>query len=495
MEDGFEEAENQFTRMVEKYKVPSSLWLDAVESELGPDGRELTRQILQGHVNARGRGDIGPSLISASGEILNHRRLIETKLQTMFGTIRIMRIGYSHRRHANVFPLDAVLNLPTLSFSFGLQRFIARRVAMISFAEVLDLTREVTGVTVGKRQGLEIVEQSAVDFDAFYDKREKQGSGKEPILVLTTDGKGIVMRPDGLREETRERAMKATPKMKTRLARGEKSNRKRMAQVASIYVIKRFFRTPKEIIEELARRKARMRRPRPSNKRVWASVEKDADDVIKAMFKEAHRRDPKLKKEWVILVDGNKHQLRLVKTLAKETGVKASVIVDIIHVIEYLWEAARLFIDETNHAECERWVEEKLERVLKGQAGKVAGSIRMSAAKSKFTKDQRKIIESCARYLARYRHYMDYKKYLKRGYPIATGVIEGACRHLVKDRMDVTGARWTVSGAESVLKLRSLTTSGDFDEYWNFHRHREHERNHLCKLANPEQLKPLSVTS
>lgn len=491
MDVGFEGAERQFTGVVEKYKAPSALWFEAVEAELGPDGRELTRQILQGHVNSRGRGDIGPALVTADGAILTHRRLIKRALQTMFGEISVERIGYSLPDYPVVFPLDAVFNLPASSFSAGIQRFLARRVSATSFEEVLDLVREVTGVVISKPTALDIVQRCAVDFDLFYDVTEEQGGGREPILVLTTDGKGIVMRPEGLREGTRERAEKATPTMKTRLAPGEKSNRKRMAQVASIYFIKRFVRTPKEIVDELARREAAKRRPRPSNKRVWASVEKDADDVIKAMFEEAHKRDPKHKKAWVILVDGNKPQLRLVRSLAKKEGVEVAIILDIIHVIEYLWDAARLFHAEKDHAGCERWVEEQLTRVLNGHAGKVAGTIRMQAAKRKLTKAGAKTAKACARYIADHKPYMNYATYMKQGFPIATGVIEGACRHLIKDRMDVTGARWSLDGAESVLKLRSLVSSGDFDDYWTFHRQQEHERNHLSKIGDLAQLQPL----
>lgn len=492
---GFEGAERQFTRVVEKYKAPSASWFEAIEAELGPDGRELIRQVLQGHVNSRGEGDIGPDLVVADGAVLTHRRVIDRTIQTMFGEVCIRRIGYSLPDHPSVFPLDAVFNLPASSFSAGIQRFIARRVSATSFEEVLDLTREVTGVTIGKPQALEIVQRCAADFDAFYDATEEQGGGREPILVLTTDGKGIVMRPEGLRAGTRERAEKATPTMKTRLAPGEKSNRKRMAQVASIYFIKRFVRTPKEIVDELARREAAKRRPRPSNKRVWASVEKDADEVIKAMFEEAHKRDRKHKKAWVILVDGNKPQLRLVKSLAKKEGVEATVILDIIHVIEYLWDAARLFNPEKDHAGCERWVEEQLTRVLNGHAGKVAGTIRMQAAKRKLTKASAKTAKDCARYIAGHRLYMNYATYMKQGFPIATGVIEGACRHLIKDRMDVTGARWSLDGAESVLKLRSLVSSGDFEDYWAFHRQKEYERNHLSQIADLEQLRPLQSST
>ena len=137
------------------------------------------------------------------------------------------------------------------------------------------------------------------------------------------------------------------------------------------------------------------------------------------MFTEAHKRDPKHSKEWVILVDGNKHQLHVVKSLAKKEGVKASIILDIIHVIEYLWDAARVFIDESNHSDCEKWVESKLVQILNGEAGKVAGSIRMSAAKRNLTKDKKQTAKDCARYIARHKPYMHYASYLKSGYESA----------------------------------------------------------------------------
>jgi hypothetical protein len=76
---------------------------------------------------------------------------------------------------------------------------------------------------------------------------------------------------------------------------------------------------------------------------------------------------------------------------------------------------------------------------------------------------------------------MDYPTALANGWPIATGVIEGACRHLVKDRMDVTGARWGVDGAEAILKLRSLISNGDFDTYWTYHLHQEQQRVHATR--------------
>jgi hypothetical protein len=493
VQDGsFHEAEQHFTSIMEHLQSPKNFrkTLDLIEGELGIDGRELLRRLLQGHVDARGQGDIGEHLHAAGGTTLTHRRVIETALHTMFGKIRIRRVGYSQRGHANVFPLDAAMNLPGASFSHGLQRFLARHIANVSFEEALNLVAEVSGVVIGKRQGVALVQNCAADFDKFYGKQDKVDSGKEPILVLTTDGKGIVMRPEGLRDETRERAKKATKKMRTRLARGEKANRKRMAQVASIYAIARFPRTPKEVIDEFARRNATQRRPRPQRKRAWASVEKEARVVMGALFDEAKRRDPKREKEWVILVDGQNYQLDTVESLCKKNGVQGTVILDIIHVIEYLWIAARLFHEEIG-AKCERWVEAKLDEILHSRATKVAGSIRMSAARAPLSPDKKKIAEDCARYIANRAPYMHYEHYLKKGYPIATGVIEGACRYLIKDRMDFTGARWSLTGAEAVLKLRSLVKSGDFDEYWQFHLQHEFERNHVSKLANIDQISAL----
>lgn len=486
------EAKRKFLAMIEKAQSPSARWLNAVEAEIEQDGREVKHELLQGAINSMGIGDIGPMLLSGEGIGLSRRRVTETLLHTIHGKITIRRMGYSLPGHESIFPLDAAINLPSSSFSFELQRLIARRVSTTAFDEVLALTKEVTGVKIGKRQATEIVQQSAIDFDGFYENQRKiSGSNKAPIMVLTTDGKGIIMRPEGLREETRKRAAKTTPKMRTRLARGEKTNRKRMAQVASIYLIPRFCRTPKDVIDELARREARKHRPRPINKRIWASVEKEADAVIGMMFAEARKRDPKHKKEWVILVDGHKQQLRLIKGRVKREGVDAAIILDIIHVIEYLWIAARVFNEEESSSECERWVEDKLEMILNSHAGKVAGSIRMSASKASLTDAQKKSAEKCARYIARRKPYMQYARYLERGYPIATGVIEGACRYLIKDRMDVTGARWSLKGAEAVLKLRSLVKSGDFEAYWPHHVRCEYERSHASKLGDITQLEPL----
>ncbi len=139
-----------------------------------------------------------------------------------------------------------------------------------------------------------------------------------------------------------------------------------------------------------------------------------------------------------------------------------------------LWKAAFALNGEGSKA-AEKWVTERLLAILQGNSQHVAAGMRRSATLRALSKKDRAAIDKCADYLLKYAPYLHYHQYLALGLPIATGVIEGACRHLIQDRMDITGARWSLKGAEAVLRLRS---SKDFDQYWHFHLNQEFQRNH-----------------
>jgi hypothetical protein len=158
-------------------------------------------------------------------------------------------------------------------------------------------------------------------------------------------------------------------------------------------------------------------------------------------------------------------------------------VLDFIHVSEYVWTASLAFFSE-QQAGREDWVEARLSRILCDKASQVAAGIRRSATRRGLTKYQRKAVDTCANYLLGHTRFLRYNEYLASGLPIATGVVKGACRHLVADRMDLTGARWSLAGAEAVLRLRTLRSSGDFDEYWRFHERREYERNHASRYLH-----------
>jgi len=179
-------------------------------------------------------------------------------------------------------------------------------------------------------------------------------------------------------------------------------------------------------------------------------------------------------------LDGNRFQLDLLRLAAADYGVELTIVLDLIHVTEYLWQAAWALFAEGERA-AETWVRERLLAILRGHSSQVAAGIRRSATLRGLPEQARLPPDKCADYLLKYRDYLRYDQYLAAGLPIATGVIEGACRHLVKDRMELTGAQWRLAGAEAVLCLRSLRASQDFNEYWQFHLAQEYQREHATR--------------
>ena len=214
-----------------------------------------------------------------------------------------------------------------------------------------------------------------------------------------------------------------------------------------------------------------------------ASVSDDMSAVIGAAFEEAERRDLENKREWVVLIDGNNTQIEAVTAEAARRGVRLTIVIDFIHVLEYLWKAAWSFFDKGEPA-AEEWVADQARKILRGKAAQVAAGIRRRATTYGYSAAERAGADECARYLDNKKDYLDYATALAKGWPIATGIIEGACRHIVKDRMDITGARWGLEGAEAILRLRAVIANGDFEDYWRFHLRREHERIHHAKYRD-----------
>jgi len=495
-EKPFAAAEEKFNELVSRLSRGESRRMThgELESLITREGREIHRRLLQGHFDLRASNE--PVLVSvrgADGIELTHRRRRTRGLLTVFGLVTAMRMSYGARRHPSLSPLDASLNLPEELHSHGLRRTAAIEAARGSFDATVEAIERSTGTKVPKRQVEELVERAAHDFDSFYARPESAERAVNPndLLVLSLDGKGIVMRPEELREATRKAAENAQHKLNRRLSRGEKRDRKRMATVAAVYDLTPQLRGPEDILAEL-RPVSDVSKPRPRacNKRVWARVEKSAEEVTGEVFEEARHRDPKCRRRWVVLVDGDPHQIRRVRAEAERRGMSRdlTLVVDFIHVLEYLWGAAWCFFEQGDK-KAERWVTERAFAVLQGRSSDVAAGIRRSATKRELPTDQRKGIDACADYLIAKRSMLRYDRYLRQGMPITTGVIEGACRHLIVDRLDITGARWSVRGAEAILRLRSLRSSGDFDDYWKFHLEAEHERHHASRYAGKPTLR------
>jgi hypothetical protein len=493
--DVFSGAHEQMRTMEEHLRSDAALASDHAELEryVKEQGHEIERRMLQAHLDLRAARERPVDVRGADGVRRTTRRESSRKLLTIVGEVEVKRWEYEAKGVRALHPADAALNLPPGRYSFGVQRLVVEEACRGSFDEVHEQTKKIIGVAVPKRQIEELTMQAAQDFTTFYTTRAVEAEDTAALLVLGFDAKGVVMRHEDLREGTKKAAETSQRKLQTRLTRGEKRNRKRMAQVATIYTIEPWVRTPMDIMHDLqpARDEVATRRPRPMHKRVSASLEAPPKEVIAETFAEGAWRDPERKRSWVVLVDGNKEQLRLVKMAAKKAGVKVTIILDVIHVIEYLWKAAHCFHEAGTEA-AEQWVNQRLLALLEGrEAGAFAKDLRRWAARRALDKDQQKVVTDCIRYLLNNRRLLHYDRALAAGLPIATGVVEGACRHLVGDRLDTTGPGWSLRGAEALLRLRALRSSGDFEDYWAFHLAQERARNHEAHYENKQVPGPL----
>ena len=262
-----------------------------LERELEKRGRELMRQLYQAHLQVRGPGEAAEPVQGADGVVRDEPHLHERGLETVFGEVGVERAGYGAEGVHSLHPLDADLNLPVEVYSHEVRRRVALAAAQGSFEEVVHSLGETTGAQVGKRQVEELVARAAEDFQAFYHERYEWRSPQETgsILVLTVDGKGVVMRREDLREGRRKRGEGSEHKLQTRLSRGEKRHAKRMATVAAVYTMAPQVRTAEQVLGGLAPRHERESsdRPPPESKRVGASVQESPEEVIKEAFGEA----------------------------------------------------------------------------------------------------------------------------------------------------------------------------------------------------------------
>jgi hypothetical protein len=475
-----------FTTLVEELQAPDAAGLTACELEdlLAERGREVQRQLLQDHLDLRAAREervarehrppaAGADGITRSRLETSHGRL----LASLFGTVRVTRCAWLRPGAPNLYPADAALSLPACRRSHALARLAAVEAARGSFETAHAAITGRCGPVIGKRQVEQAVVSAASDIAAFYAARVPVPCTASTLLVLSADAKGIVMRPGALRPAT-ARAAARQGRMRTRLAAGEKPNRKRMATLACVYDAEPALRRPHDVIAPPGGRHGhRALRPRPRAKAKWlaGSVELDPAEVIAAAFGQAEARDPQHRRTWVVLVDGAEHQLDLIRAEAARRGVTIHIVIDLIHVLEYIWKAAWCLHPAGDPA-AEDWVAVKALAVLAGDSARVAAEITAEADAAGLTAGQRNGADTCVRYLASKHEFLRYDQALAAGWPIATGVIEGACRHLIGDRLDITGARWGLDGAEAVLTLRAVISNGDFDEYWRFHLAREHQR-------------------
>src|SRR6266700_3619160 len=485
-DDPFTASKAMFTALACEMAGPDAAGMTAFELEEFVDrrGREVLLRLLQDHYDLRKMREeqrareqrapaAGPDGITRTRLETGHGRL----LSTLFGTVTVTRCAWRAPGAPNYCQADAALSLPAGRHSHSLAKLAAIEAARGSFDAAHAAIARRCGNVIGKRQLEQAAVHAAADIPAFYAARIPEPCTPETLVILSADCKGIVMRPGALRAATAKAAARLG-KMRTRLSAGEKPNRKRMAALVTVYDAEPAKRRPHDVIAPPGGRNgSRPLRPGPKALAKWlaGSVRKDPSEVIAAAFDEAGARDPGHLRTWVVLVDGAEHQLDLIRAEAARRAVTIHVIIDIIHVLEYIWGAS-WSLHEAGDPAAEDWVAARALAVLAGDSDRAAAEITAGADAAGLEGSRRSGADACVRYLGNKREFLHYDQALEAGWPIATGVIEGACRHLIADRLDIGGARWGLDGAEAVLTLRAVISNGDFEEYWQFHLEREHQR-------------------
>lgn len=459
------------------------LRLDQVERGLFDQLLQLGHTLLTAFVAQAGDGDVGPTTTAADGQTC--RRLPQPHTRTyrsVFGTVPLTRFVYGSREGQQLqhVPLDARLGVPEGEFSYLLEAWSQRLCLQGAFAEAAGSLHDLLHLRPSVRS-LEQQNRTVARFAAnFTDERPLPPADAEgELLVLTADGKGVPMR----------RPVAEQPRQHPRRGKGEKANKKQMACVGAIYTIDRYVRTAEQVLDEVQRRQRAKDRPVPRHKHVWAELTEvyEGDtyngrvNLFAHLAEERQRRDPTEAKPTLCLLDGE-------RALWQEREVfwpNTIGILDIFHVLEHLWDAAYCFHAERSQA-AEDFVTQRLRLLLTGKVGGLLGGLRQMRTKHGLSGAKAKTLQTVIGYLERNRDYLKYDEYLAAGYPIGSGVAEGACRHLVKDRLEQTGMRWTRDGAQALLHVRATYLNGDWDEFQDYRIEQEQRALYSARLPEPE---------
>lgn len=501
LEDKYCKAGKIFGRMMQQLEADceKEIPIHEAEERLWQQILRMGREMLAAFIGKQDSNTPTHERVELDGKTL--RRLPERRRReyySVFGKIEFEREVYATRetQRQKAVPLDAKLGMPEGKISYLLQRWCNMKSINNSYAEARRSMLEIFGFAPSVGAMEDAVSRAAEFADEFFDSQPAVDSAtEEAILVATSDCKGVPMRSVDAPKKAKKSAEKSTEKASSnrRLGRGEKRGQKRMACVGGVYSVAPFRRTADDIVDEMLYKQAQERRPSPQNKRLRAELTQTVNGqevnskeaIFDWLTDEVSHRDPNETKTVVAIMDG---EVKL-RQLQEQVLPGAIGILDIWHVQEYLWKLGYCFYKEGSD-EAQAFVDRALRGILEGRVGRVIGGLRQKMTKNKLPKKRREDVKKYLNYLAARKAYMKYDEYLAAGYPIGSGVVEGACKHLVKDRMEGSGMRWRISGAQSILSLRAIYLNDDWSTFWNHRITAEQAKKypHNPKLTTPLQL-------
>jgi hypothetical protein len=495
-------AQEQFQRMCEflEQALADGQRIDEVERGLFPQAMTMCLEMLRSFVEAHGDGDQGETVEREGVTLRRLRDPHDKRYLSIFGELIIGRWVYGTRegRAIEWSPLDAGLGLPAGENSYVLEDWSQRLCIQEAFGESVESLRAWLGTTVSVRTAEHMNREMSQYMEGFRGEAIPPPEEEEELLVVTADGKGVPMRRTlaaRLRAESEARVGErggdgegrgtargsvSAPEEQTRcspsvggLARqrgddGERPGKKQMSYVGASYSLARFPRTAEDVIDEVRRRRRAKERPAPQHKHVWAEMTRfvegeplpAAPTLFLEMAVECYLRDPTHEKPLICVMDGE----RQLWNLAEEWFPRAIGILDMFHAMERLWDVAHC-LHAQESPEAGAFVTHHLRMLLQGKVSYVLRNFRQIAKDPGVKGAKKKTVQSAITYYKNNQEHMRYDEYLAGGYPIASGVAEGACKHLVKDRMERAGMRWELEGAQAMLSLRAVYLNGLWDQF------------------------------
>jgi hypothetical protein len=438
------------------------------------------QKALQLLVDCLGNGDMGQEHQLPDGIAVKRSDEPEPRdYVSIFGKIDIERYVYVRRKGQAIefAAIDARLALPAGKFSYLLQDWDQSFAMEEPFGQTAKTVQRILGLNQYV-DSLEHMNQemarSADMFQATLPAPPVEEEGE--IFVQTADGKGVPIR----------RPADAPPIMDHQHRTGPKPDRKKMATLGAVYSINRLVRTPEDVLESLFRDPRQPRpktpRPHPCHKQMRAMLDHvdmygDAVDGRAAVFgwicEQMSLRQAGSDKPIVCIMDGEEALWKMREVF--QADVPMIKILDLLHVTPRLWDAAALFYPKGSPA-AEKFVRERVLRILHGDVIGVVRGLRRMGTTDGLRGHKRTKLRTICGYFEKNRHRMRYDEYLAFGYPIASGVIEGACRNVVKDRLERTGMNWTIPGAEAMLELRCIHLTEQWEAFIEFRIARETQR-------------------
>jgi hypothetical protein len=462
------QARQQFDGLLALVEGAKHERIDRVEAKLFAELLGLGLTLLRQFIAQHGTGDAGPELTTATGTWKRLENLHPRRYVSIFGELTFDRIAYGTRAKQKIqaVPLDAQLGLPAGDFSYLLQSWLQERCLDTDYAEAVRGLAAILRVRPSVRSVEDMTWRMAADVPEFQTQQPLPDVAEQAeLLVATADHKGVPMvrrdRPAAAADEDSERP-----------------GVKRAACAGAVYTTAPFVRTPEDVVDEVRRKERAAQRPPPQGKVVWAEMRQEIEGeevsgrevVVADLCAELDRREPTQKQAVIVLCDGERS---LWKTFAAMLTRPYVAILDLWHALTYLWLAAKVF--HGSKPAQETFVTTRLRLLLEGKVRGVIKGLKQMGTQQGLTGEKRRTLAKVVGYFENNRDHMRYDVYLREGYPIGSGVIEGACRHVIKDRMERAGMLWTLERASALLRLRVVHTNGHWDEYQEYRIGREQQ--------------------